>query len=984
MSRVLHFAGFRLDPSSGRLLHLEEPKELTPKAFSLLHYLASHPEQLISKDQLLNAVWGDAFVGEAVLKVAIAELRKVLGDDPKEPEFIQTVHRRGYRFIGQPSKAQRTSGLLGRDASLAKLNQSLREAFAGERQMIFITGEPGIGKSALLEAFLESVPGHVLIARGQSLEKFGESEPYLPVMDALGRLTRSSAPEFLPILRRHAPTWLSQMPSVVPEQDRESLAREVLGATRERMLREVAEALEVLSAGRPVILALEDLHWADLSTVDLVSALAWRTAPAQLVVIGTYRPVEVIVQDHPIKSLKQELVLQGRASEIALEFLSEAEVADFVGHRFPQHSFPRELPNWLCARTGGNPLFLINLLDFVVHTRGNRWTLRAPLSEIASEVPDSLRQMIGKQIERLDAADQDMLEAAAVAGMEFAVIAVAAAMDQDPVTIEERCQRLARSGLFLVSRGAGELPDGSVSERFRFAHALYQAVLYQRIGLARRTRLHQRIGEKGEKVYGKRAGEIAAELAMQFESARDYRAVTYLRQASQNAIRRYANREAVDFLTRALAAADVFPEPERGHTEWQLLEERGFAYRSMGLMREAANDFARAADRARAQSDAAGEVKALLFQVSAVSWLDHEECIRLADHAVTLCAGIDDDLLHAHARGYCSYWHMVLKGWRPQDVRAARETVQAIRASGDAALLAMHVSRLSFFESLSSDYEQAVRLADEGTVLSLADGDPFEYILAQYFRIWALFFGGHWGDAYAALEEAIALANCNGHRQWVVLFRLQLMWLYLELEEFETATAIGVEALDAAVAAEHPLSRLIASLLLCHARLGCGDIGSAGPCFEAVDDWLARERILMDWIWRLPLCLGRAKYAFARQDFVAARDWSRYLIELAGRPGERTWLARGELELARIAAVLGSPAEFTAHLDAALTHAANAPLAAYAVYQFAGDSAAATRSLDSLLESIPAGDPLRSARLFRARSATGPVNEESSAAGASA
>src|SRR6185503_6391197 len=101
-----------------------------------------------------------------------------------------------------------------------------------------------------------------------------------------------------------------------------------------RMLRELAEALEVITTERPLVLVLEDLHWSDVSTLDLLSMLARRQEAARLLIIGTYRPVEVLTRDHPLKGIKQELQLHGQCEELALDFLSEAAVEEYLGHRF--------------------------------------------------------------------------------------------------------------------------------------------------------------------------------------------------------------------------------------------------------------------------------------------------------------------------------------------------------------------------------------------------------------------------------------------------------------------------------------------------------------------------------------------------------------------------------------------------------------------------------------------------------------------------
>ena len=167
----------------------------------------------------------------------------------------------------------------------------------GERQIVFVTGEAGIGKTALVDTFARSITSDrsIRIGRGQCLEQYGTSEAYLPVLEALGRLGREQA-QVVDVLRAHAPMWLLQMPSLMSASDRELLSRELSGATRERMLREMGEALEALTADLPLVLILEDLHWSDYSTLDLISYLARQRQAAQLMLIGTYRTVELIVE----------------------------------------------------------------------------------------------------------------------------------------------------------------------------------------------------------------------------------------------------------------------------------------------------------------------------------------------------------------------------------------------------------------------------------------------------------------------------------------------------------------------------------------------------------------------------------------------------------------------------------------------------------------------------------------------------------------
>src|SRR5713101_7697498 len=260
----LLFPPFRLDVGNERLLRGTHPIGLRPKTFAVLRYLVEHPGRLVTKEEVLDAVWGQTVVSESVVKSCIRELRKALADAAQTPQYIETVHRRGYRFIAPlatspqsvssfefrvpsaksepaPSPQPPIPSPVGRQAELAQLHKWLEGVLRGERQIVFVTGEPGIGKTTVVEAFLSQVAATapVRIARGQCVEHYGAGEAYLPILDALTRLCREpSSDAVVRALVQHAPTWVIQMPSLVGTGELRALQRRAQAATRERMLRE--------------------------------------------------------------------------------------------------------------------------------------------------------------------------------------------------------------------------------------------------------------------------------------------------------------------------------------------------------------------------------------------------------------------------------------------------------------------------------------------------------------------------------------------------------------------------------------------------------------------------------------------------------------------------------------------------------------------------------------------------------------------------
>jgi predicted ATPase len=248
--------------------------------------------------------------------------------------------------------------------------------------------------------------------------------------------------------------------------------------------------------------------------------------------------------------------------------------------KFPAHQFPAGFPTMVHHRTEGNPLFLVNLIEYlmdeeIVVQRDGNWCLQAELNEVELGVPENMRYMIEKHIERLTPEEQRVLEGASVVGMDCSAAAMAAGLQEDVIKIEEICDGLARRHHFLRPAYLAELPDGTVTPRYKFIHSLYLDVLYRRVAPTRRSQIHGRIGERGEEIYRERAGEIATELAVHFEQARDSeRAVKYLLVAAENAARRSADHEVIGLARHGLEVLEALPStPE--HEQLKLsLEER--------------------------------------------------------------------------------------------------------------------------------------------------------------------------------------------------------------------------------------------------------------------------------------------------------------------------------------------------------------------------------------------------------------------------
>ena len=473
--------------------------------------------------------------------------------------------------------------MVGRDGELDKLRAALERASTGRRQICFVSGDPGIGKTTLVDRFVDELEDRgVLVARGQCVEQFGTPEPYLAVIEAIGRLRRSDRGDrILATLTRYAPTFLAKVPHLVPDGQLAPIAARAQGSTEARMMRELAEALEAACDQEPLAIVLEDLHWSDLATLDLLASLIQRGERARLLVIGTLRRAALHGTDHPVSRVAKTAIARNGALSIALDKLAPAGVGELLARRFPDHAFPSGLVDTLVAITGGVPLFLVTLLDDLVGrgmlAQKPGWTLTVSIAEVAAHRPDSIRQLIDMQLDRLPEEDQRILEAASLIGAVFETDSVAAALGLSIEHVDDRCDELTRRGLFLAREASIDAIDGSGPiSRYAMTHALVQEVCTQRGSPSRQRRWHLAIANHLERTYP-RQPEYCHALAVHLEHAGSpAKAIDCFSAAGHHAALRFASADAVALYERARSLLSRVPRtPARDAQELNLLATIG-------------------------------------------------------------------------------------------------------------------------------------------------------------------------------------------------------------------------------------------------------------------------------------------------------------------------------------------------------------------------------------------------------------------------
>jgi predicted ATPase len=424
------------------------------------------------------------------------------------------------------------------------------------------------------------------VARGRCSERLAGTEAYLPLLEALDSLLRGDGGgSAARVMRLVAPAWYAQLaPAASDDAPPTGAPAGAGGPSAQRLKRELGVFLQEVSRLRPLVLFVDDVHWADPSTVDLLTYLGDRCAALRLLLVLAYRPADLALSRHPFGSVQLDLQGRGLCREVPLRFLDLPDVERYLALRFPGNDFPAKLAAVIHRRTEGNPLFLADLLQYlcdrgVIAAADGCWQLARPVPDLQRELPESVRGLIRRKIDRLGKADRRLLTAASVQGCEFDAAVVARALGRDGARVEERLAELDRTYALVRPLREHDLPGGTPTVRYASVHALYQNALYAALQPARKAALSAAVAQALVDCYGEHNPVVATELALLLEAARDFpRAAEAFLRAAGNAVRIAANPEAITLAQRGLALLQALPDtPARTRQELTLLIALGVA-----------------------------------------------------------------------------------------------------------------------------------------------------------------------------------------------------------------------------------------------------------------------------------------------------------------------------------------------------------------------------------------------------------------------
>jgi DNA-binding winged helix-turn-helix (wHTH) protein/tetratricopeptide (TPR) repeat protein len=1006
-----------VDFDARNLLEGQRRIALTERAFSLLEVLLAHPGKLLTKRDLMQRVWGDACVEESNLTVTVSTLRKALREGDDGPH-IETVARKGYRWVAPLLEIPASAGawpaagaygvdrpaassmraaqpppeiVVGRQRELAELAAALDRATAGRGQLVLISGEAGMGKTTLLHAFLEGVaatPAAPLVACGHCLQVLGPSEAYFPVLGALTELLSSSERELIEsAITEHAPSWRRHFARLAR---RSPAAATTAEAGAESWLRQLGDLLAAVAAIRPLVLCLEDIHWADPSTRDLLQLLATRVAQCRLLVIATFRPEAPGASSWGFGSgnafegtswsawaTERNLLL------LDLEALSVADLVAYVERRFTRHDIKPELAALAHRRTEGLALFATRWLATLIESGAANDLGHEALAALERWMPDRLLDLIGHALGCLAPVARRLLSHASVEGDEFRVALLAQLARVSPLLLEEELAELSRRRL-IQRIGDEELPDGQLTARYRFTHVLYQNVLYDGLGTQSRVDLHRRTAEALSARGAAESPRFRPPLALHLELGGDYSgAVRVLIAAGEYADRTGVAREAMAYFARARQLLPRLPREERLASGLILHHAEAWASACLGRLVESFDHLAamkaHAGEIADCAVDASGaRASDLVFEHFERPWQDGAAW-RSSPLMPNQPRSFGMTALEAEVLA-CKCCLLALVHDLDRLAVAARELAELGRSTQNnprrsEALVWLGVERLQRGDLVHARdlleqgiglarevrHERSLRMLSALATLQACRGELSEAersyeecleVVVSAGNVDECFVGlgevrarrGNITAALGAYTRAAELSQARGARPPL----LRSGWLHHELGDIDEAIAIGTRALESLRTCFLPrhVPTLYSQLARSHIRQG--DLALAREALAQADARLEPHESACIWhvdaFWS-----AQCELAMACGESLRAQDLASRWLELASAQEAPESIARAQCVLARLAVERGEATLGRACADAAVAAlgTTDSPLTGFTVHALRAEVAWRCQDADS-------------------------------------
>jgi tetratricopeptide (TPR) repeat protein len=699
--------------------------------------------------------------------------------------------------VAFPSALETDAPFVGREAELATLRSWWSHTLGTDRRrVVLMSGDAGMGKTRLAIEFARAVHdqmGTVLAGRCYPENVV----PYQPFVEAVGWYFRTApAAEVRADLVRTGSLLTRLVPDVAADfVDLPEPVQAEPDTQRYLMFEAVNDLLGTLAASAPVLLVVEDLHWADRPTLALLSHLARTLEPARLVILGTYRADEVTAGDHPMQAVLSELRRDDSLTELALSGLEEDDVARLCEAAFPFEPGP-DFVRSMRRETEGNPFFVREICSHFTELGVDDPT--APFTLETLGVPEGVKQVIGRRVAHLPEAAGRMLVTAAIIGREFDLdLLVSVTGDSEDELLD----------LLDAAAGAHVVEETIVPGRFTFLHALTREALSDSLSATRRARLHLRVARAIEEARGARVDDQLGALAYHYSAAGsdDGKAIEYAQRAGDQALQRLAHEEAAGYFERGLALARAFDA-----TRCDLLFGLAEALRRAGDVTGARDAFIEAGAVARELGDAERLARAAIANYrghvfASPGW--HEPAIDLLEEALTVLPDVDDPLRARVLAALGLEVYFTVDQERADAVSTAGVEMARRLADDDALAFCLACRHTAIFDPahLADRLEVSTELIEVGSRI----GNPELVLTGHVHHACDLLESARVEDARAEAEVCATLVEELGQPA----LRYFVLWLQSTLAlldgHFEEAEHLARESFELGLAASHPDSAVV-------------------------------------------------------------------------------------------------------------------------------------------------------------------------------
>jgi predicted ATPase/tRNA A-37 threonylcarbamoyl transferase component Bud32 len=693
------------------------------------------------------------------LRADLSKMHYVLQGQPIQLLATQEVFEESPRGI--------YSQLVGRETEMAALEAALDKMIKGESSVILVSGEAGIGKSRLVwELGQKAKEKQARYLLGRCL--FGErGYPYQPIINVLrdyfvlkGIKDADAVDAFIEEKASHLSARRQIIHSLLLLQS----GKPITLINREQLWDTVAELIRTISKDRPIVLHIDDLHWADTPTLNLLTYLAMTSRHDRLIIMGTYRPEELAIADgkqHPLEATRQLLSKENMFHELRLARLNKQGTHDVVNSVFADSDFPENFYDSVHLETEGNPLFVLEVLNYlqnegIVDKDETGWHLVGELTKLA--IPDRVTDVITHRLTTLTPERRSLLDVAAVEGYTFQSDTLCHVLGEPRLKVLRRLQHL-ESQHHLVH---------ALEHEYQFDHGKIQETIYSTLSPELKKEYHKQIADYFIKNYGDKseyAGKIAKHL---IEAGQDDQAVNYLLKAGHYAQTLYANEEALRYYSKGLNIITENRSPDRKwvDTEFSLLEGRARVLQLAGNLSNALQDYDRMKEIANASKNLANLAATLLSEGSIHTLkAEHGMAMERYERALSIAQKIQDKKLESSI--ICAIGDIFHEtGKFKEAIERYLHAIEIKRQIGDDKGLAWIFHNVGYLYWNVGQFDKMKEYLDKSLELSEGVGDKQTEMYSRM-RLGSYFYStGHAQRSLEYTEQALEISRQIGHKNF--------------------------------------------------------------------------------------------------------------------------------------------------------------------------------------------------------------------------